>query len=392
MDEGARWFGVGSSDAADGASAGREAAAAALQGREPALVIVLCQVRDDLPAMLDGVRSQLSGHAIVVGTSSSGQYTAGTLDTGSTVVAAYGGPGIEARYRVADVSPGRGRDAAAEVAACTSELTLPHQALLLFFDGLADDQQEIVRGAYAAAGAATPLVGGASGDGLQYVRTYQFAGDADHVDVLSGAIVGVGLACESPLGIGVAHGWRQSGTPMSVTRSVNGKVFELDEQPALDVYVERVGLSPAMATDESVFRDIAYRYPLGLNRRSGEDIRVIHGSEPDDGSLICLADVPQGGLVWLMETDEDSLVAAAGTSCHQAIAMLEGAPPLGMLAFDCAVRKAMLGPAGVERETGALAAAAGSIPYAGWYTNGEVARIRGSQGLHHLTMVTLALS
>ncbi|MFI5953302.1 FIST signal transduction protein [Cryptosporangium sp. NPDC051539] len=392
MGDPARWFGVGSSDAADGACAGRAAAAAALDGREAALVVVLSQVRDDLQAMLDGVRSQVPAGAIIVGTSTSGQYTAGTLDTASTVVAAYGGPGIEARYRIADVSRGRGREAAAEVAACTSELTLPYQALLLFFDGLADDQQELIRGAYAAAGAATPLVGGSSGDGLQYVRTYQFAGDADHVDVVSDAVVGVGLACESPLGIGVAHGWRQAGAPMSVTRSVHGKVFELDEQPALDVYVERLGMSPEVARDEQVFRELAFRYPLGLNRRSGEDIRLIHGGEPDDRSLICLADVPQGGLVWLMEADEDALVAAAGTSCHQAIAMLEGAPPLGMLAFDCAARKMMLGPAGVERETGALAAAAGSIPYAGWYTDGEVARIRGSQGLHHLTMVTLALS
>ena len=31
-------------------------------------------------------------------------------------------------------------------------------------------------------------------------------------------------------------------------------------------------------------------------------------------------------------------------------------------------------------------------PFAGFYTTGEIARVRGASGLHHLTMVTLALA
>lgn len=52
----------------------------------------------------------------------------------------------------------------------------PHQVLLLLTDGLAGDQQEVVRGAYATLGAGTRLVGGCAGDGLRMEQTHQLWG------------------------------------------------------------------------------------------------------------------------------------------------------------------------------------------------------------------------
>jgi len=34
----------------------------------------------------------------------------------------------------------------------------------------------------------------------------------------------------------------------------------------------------------------------------------------------------------------------------------------------------------------------GGVPYGGFYTNGEIARLRGALGMHHFTLVTLALA
>jgi len=53
----------------------------------------------------------------------------------------------------------------------------PHRALLLLTDGLAGDQQEIVRGAYGVVGATVPLVGGCAGDDLKMRATFQLHGD-----------------------------------------------------------------------------------------------------------------------------------------------------------------------------------------------------------------------
>ena len=115
---------------------------------------------------------------------------------------------------------------------------LPHKVLLLLTDGLAGDQQQIVRGAYGVLGASVPLVGGCAGDDLKMTRTFQFHGD----EVLTDAVVAAGIASDAPLGIGVRHGWRRVGEPMLVTSSADNRVYTLDDRPALDVYLEHLGL------------------------------------------------------------------------------------------------------------------------------------------------------
>jgi small ligand-binding sensory domain FIST len=62
-----------------------------------------------------------------------------------------------------------------------------------------------------------------------------------------------------------------------------------------------------------------------------------------------------------------------------------------VLAFDCGGRRAGLIEGGMEDEIAAMRTALGDAPFAGFYTTGEIARVRGASGLHHLTLVTLAL-
>ena len=77
------------------------------------------------------------------------------------------------------------------------------------------------------------------------VHTQQLFND----EVLEDAVVGAWLASDAPLGIGVQHGWRRVGEPMLVTGSEGSKVLTLDDQPALDVYLER--LQPPAAARNS---------------------------------------------------------------------------------------------------------------------------------------------
>ncbi len=142
-----------------------------------------------------------------------------------------------------------------------------HRVLLLLTDGLAGDQQEIVRGAYGVLGAEVPLVGGCAGDDLRPEATHQLLGTR----VLSDAVVGAMLSSTAPLGIGVRHGWRKVGEPMLVTRSAENRVYRLDDQPALDVYLERLQAPPEAYTDGAAFTRFALTHPLGLSRRSGEE-------------------------------------------------------------------------------------------------------------------------
>jgi hypothetical protein len=291
------------------------------------------------------------------------------------------------------VNVASGQRAAGERVAETVEtLVSEHKLLLLLADGLIGEQHELVRGAYSVAGATVPLAGGCAADDFHWENTFQFFGDADGVRVLSDAVVAAAIGSDAPIGVGVAHGWRKTGEPMVATKSAGGRVDELDGEPALDVFAARVGVDRSLAEDAQAFMQFALKKPLGLSRRSGEDIRVIHGGNVESGSLQCIADVPQGALLWMMESDRDGLLHTVDDAYAEAMAPLEGAAPLGLLAFDCGARYLFLGADGVAEEVARLANEAGDIPFAGFYTMGEIARARGAQGMHHLTLVLVAFS
>jgi hypothetical protein len=273
-----------------------------------------------------------------------------------------------------------------------TRIAAPHRVLLLIADGVTREQHELVRGAYSVLGLEIPIVGGSTADDFEYARTDQFYGTGAGVRTYRDALVGIALGSTAPMGIGIAHGWAKRGEPMLVTGSEDGEVFRLDDEPALDVYLRRLGADRTLLADERMLREFTYLHPLGLSRRTGEDIRVVHTVDAERGSLRCLADVPQGSLVWSMDAEVDALVQAASDSCEMAVSGLGQLPPRGVLVFDCGARKRKLGPEHLGAEQAAIAAAVGGAPFGGFYTFGEFGRTHGSRGMHHLTVVTLALA
>ena len=386
---GTRWMGVGHSRAQDSSTAGAEAAKQALQGKDPKLLVVFCSDAYDLQALLDAINKE-SGSVPLIGCSTAGEIaTNGPAET-SVVVTALGGPGFSVSTRAAMQVSSRLREAGEEVAACLEDVNeRPHRVLMLLTDGLAGDQQEIVRGAYGVVGAEVPMVGGCAGDDLKMKVTRQFWGNR----VLGDAIVAAAIGSHAPIGIGVRHGWRKVGEPMLVTKSGDNRVYALDDQPALDVYLDRLDAPTEARTDPAAFTRFALTHPLGLSGRSGEPhVRFIGEANFEDRSLGCIAEVPQSALAWFMEGDEQSVLQATDDACAEALGNLGGQKPLGMIAFDCIARRGVLGDPGIAREVKRVAEHAEGAPVAGFYTYGEIARTHGISGFHNQTLVVLAVS
>lgn len=384
-----RWVGVGRSAATDARLAGKEATDDALKGPDAKLLIVFCSSSYELPELLAGINER-SGGAPLIGCSTAGEIATSGPAESSVVVTAIGGSGFSVRTRAATGASQRLRESGAEAAGGFVELEdRPHRVLLMLTDGLAGDQQEIVRGAYGVVGAQVPLVGGCAGDDLKMVSTQQLFND----QVLEDAVVAAAIGSDAPLGIGVRHGWRKVGEPMLVTRSSDNRVFTIDDRPALDVYLERLDAPEEVHTDAAAFTRFALTHPLGLSGRGGEaHVRFIGEANFEDRSLGCIAEVPQSGMVWLMEGDEDSVLDATTAACSEALEALGGEQPLGAIAFDCIARRGVLGDEGIEREIGRIAELTGGAPVAGFYTYGEIARTRGISGFHNQTLVVLAVA
>ena len=383
-----RWFAVGQSNDRDARRAGDAAAHAALRGEDAQLLVVFCSHTHDLEALL-GAINRRSGGVPLIGCSTAGEIATGGPGDAGVVVTALGGGGFSAITASARIAGDDLRAAGAEVAGCVAACPeRKGRGLLLLTDGLAGDQQEVVRGAYSVVGASTPLVGGCAGDDLEMRLTYQLHNDR----VLTNSVVGAALSSEGIMGIGVRHGWRRVGEPVLVTQSANNRVYTLNDRRALDVYFEHLDPPAEAQADPAAFTRFALRHPLGLQRRSGEEhVRFVGEANFEDGSLGFIAEVPQGGLAWFMEGDEDSVLAATDAACADALAPLRGEPPLGAFAFDCIARRGILGDAGIAAEVERVARSTGGAPVSGFYTYGEIARTRGQSGFHNQTLVVLAV-
>jgi hypothetical protein len=384
-----RWVAVGRSDEEDSKAAGAEAAGAAIKGDDAKLLIVFSSDAHDLDALLEGIHER-AGDVPLIGCSTAGEIATSGPGTAGVVVTALGGDGFSAATASASDASSHLREAGAEAARCMASLNgAEHKVLLLLTDGLAGDQQEIVRGAYGEVGAAVPLVGGCAGDDMKMKTTHQLVGS----EVMTNSVVAAALASDEPMGIGVRHGWRRVGEPMLVTKSADNQVFTIEDRPALDVYLERLSAPEEVGRDPDAFTHFAQTHPLGLARRSGEEaVRFVGGADFEERSLVCIAEVPQGGMAWLMEGDDASVLDATDAACADAVEALHGRQPLGMLAFDCIARRGVLGDEGVKAEIDRVAHNADGAPVAGFYTYGEIARTQGVSGFHNQTLVVLAMS
>jgi hypothetical protein len=384
-----RWFAVGHSSADSSLRAGAEAAAGLDPPSDPKLLVAFASCEYDLGPLLEAVRSEV-GDVQLIGCSTAGEIAASGPGDAGVVIAAIGGDGIDVATAVAHEASqdlrGAGELAASYAAFADKR---DHEVLLMLTDGLSGDQQEIVRGAYSVVGAGVPMVGGCAGDNLRMERTFQLYGDR----VLSDAVVAAMISSDAPLGIGVRHGWRRVGEPMLVTSASDNRVHEIEGRPALDVYFERLDVPEEARTDPAVFTAFASTHPLGLASRSEEHhVRFISGADFASRSLVSIAEVPSGGLVWAMEGDSESVLGATDGACADALQDLEGERPLGLIAFDCIARRGVLGPSGISDEISRIAEKGEGAPVAGFYTYGEIARTRGMSGFHNQTLVVLAVA
>jgi hypothetical protein len=382
-----RWFGVGSCEGAR-ERAGALAVDDALIHDDPRLLIVFCSKELDLQALLRQIRER-AGDVPLIGCTTGGEIgTSGPSDA-SVVVAALGGSGFAVGTAFATGASRDLREAGARVARCTPDRPdLPHKVLLLLSDGRGGDQQKIIRGAHSVLGASVPLVGGCAGDELTISRTFQLHRDR----VLTDSVVAAGIASNAPIGIGVRHGWRRVGEPMLVTSSAGNRVYTLDDRPALDAYLEHLGVTEPARSDQEWLTRLAFTHPFGLGHPNGEDqVRFIGGGDFTERSLSCVADVPQDALAWIMEGDAQTALEATSAACGDSLTALDGCPPLGMIAFDCVARRGILGEGGIRAEVGRIAAMASGAPVAGFYTYGEIARRRGPRGFHNQTLVVLSI-
>lgn len=258
---------------------------------------------------------------------------------------------------------------------------LEHSGLvhvLVLSDGLKVNGSELVKGLKSLL-PSTGITGGLAGDGVAFRKTLVCSGGYPE----TGAITAIGFyGSRLKVGHGSIGGWVPFGPERIITRSEGNIMFELDGQPALDLYKEYLG---EKSSDLSINR---FYFPLSIKLASEDTsiVRTILAIDENNKSLTFAGDMPQGIVARLMKADFKQLVAGSA-SAAQTSALGVKPPDLSIL-FSCVGRKIVLDQR-VEEEVECVRSVFGKhSSITGFYSYGEIGHFNQSQEcqLHNQTM------
>lgn len=231
-------------------------------------------------------------------------------------------------------------------------------------DGLHVNGSQLVAGFNDELPDGVALTGGLSGDGARFERTLTIADD----EPAPGRVVALGLyGPRLRVGFGSQGGWDQFGPGRTITRSSGNVLYELDGEPALEVYRKYLGEHAAELPGS------ALRFPLSLlgDGESDPVVRTVLGIDADSNSMTFAGDVPQGAEARLMMANFERLIDGAGSAADAASASLRDPAELAIL-ISCVGRKLVLGQRIEEEVEGARAVLGGRPVLAGFYSYGEI--------------------
>lgn len=387
--------GVGVSNDADSYQAGRAAAQDALneiREGQPDLVLVFTTDTFDQNQVLKGVRS-LTDDAPLLGCCGGGVISREGLSRDSIAVMTIRSDDMRVVLglgnNISQDARRAGELVADDILANQPEDASDYQATLLVLpDGLTGALNELVRGTSDAVGPLCQLVGGGAGDNVKFIKTCQFIGEQVHSDAVSVALI----LSRTPIGVGVRHGWSAVGRPLIVTRAEGNIVKELDGRPAFKAYINQFGAEyPELRTE--TFARFAMEHPLGLPQMGGEYIIRDPLKAHPDGSLECVAAVPENAVVRIMNGDKETLLEAAKQAAQESMRPLEGKKPALTIIFDCVSRLLLLGE-DARGEIDAVRAIVGvDTPVIGFFSFGEIAAQAGSPpAFHNKTVVVCTIA
>ncbi len=245
---------------------------------------------------------------------------------------------------------------------------------------------ELTRGMTTALQNKTVITGGLCADATRFEKTLAGYNEAPK----EGEIIAIGFYGNAlEVSFSIYGGWTPFGPERTVTRSQGNVLFELDNQPALDLYKKYLG-------DKS--KDLpasALLYPLNVTSKEGEQsiVRSILNIDEENNAIVLAGDIPQNATVQLMMTNVDNIANASEKAATMALEQRKDQPDLAIL-VSCIGRKLVLDQR-VEEEVDEVVEVVGkTTSITGFYSYGEIAPFHGESTcqLHNQTMTITLLS
>jgi hypothetical protein len=318
--------------------------------------------------------------AHIVGCSSSGTIAGVEISDGDVVATAIKLERSSVRLASVDVVEGMSAsDAGANLMKELQGEGLRH--VFVLSDGLNVNGSDLAQGLNRTNLAVT---GGLAGDGTRFGKTWVMA-DAP---AQSGRIAALGFYGDVTIKSGCFAGWEEFGAERVVTRSKGNVVFEIDGEPALQLYKKYLG---EMANELPAS---GLRFPLSIQASKSEQpvIRTLLAVDEEAQSLTFAGDVPTTYLCKLMRTNLDSLIDNAGLAAEAAQPSAQSSAGL-CLVVSCVGRRLVMGQMTEEELEIVQERLGAATTITGFYSYGELAPFSDilQCQLHNQTMTLTTL-
>ncbi|WP_040247253.1 FIST signal transduction protein [Psychroserpens mesophilus] len=230
------------------------------------------------------------------------------------------------------------------------------------------------------------ITGGLCGDDARFEKTLASYNE----NPKEGEIVAIGFYGETlEVSFSIHGGWTPFGPERIVTKSKDNTLYELDGQPALDLYKTYLG-------DKA--RDLpgtALLYPLNVTSTEEKQsiVRSILNINEEDNAVILAGDIPVNSKVQLMMTNVDNIANASEQAARQALEFRKNKPEIAFL-VSCIGRKLVLDQRVEEEIEEVIEVLGNNTVTCGFYSYGEIAPFHGEVAcqLHNQTMTITLMS
>lgn len=241
-------------------------------------------------------------------------------------------------------------------------------SVITLIDGLMGNISNMLAGLHNVFGDRVNFFGGGAGSLTLVQKPCVFSNEGVFQDAV--------IICPMPLvsGIGVKHGWEQIYGPVVATRTEGNIVYELNWEPAMEVYGKIVGEDAGEELRQDNFFSIAKAYPFGIYREREEFIVRDPLIANDDGSITCVGEVPENTVLNILKGNRDSLLGAANEAAG--LALKPGMDLTELFVVDCISRTLFL-EEDFEKEIDMVMKAVPGRKPSGVTTLGEIASEKG---------------
>ncbi|MFT5660086.1 MAG: hypothetical protein ACI9TV_000726 [Sulfurimonas sp.] len=257
------------------------------------------------------------------------------------------------------------------------------KAIFLLSDGLITNGSKLTKGIASIYGNTIVVTGGLAGDNHEFKNTYVIVDGK----LTQGYLSAVGLYGEHiHVGHGSGGGWDNLGVKRLVTKSKDNVLYELDSQPALDIYRRYLG------EKSSELPSIGVHFPIKLSntftsKEEESNIRTILGIDEQNKTITFAGDIDEGSYASLMRGNNDRLIDGATLAAEKVNLDGHGNEDILSIAISCVGRKFLLKQQTEEELEATLEVLPQKTMQIGFYAYGEIAPISsGICDLHNETM------